>query len=361
LGTLGFQTPTTTRDLPNTTPFAVDLYGMLAEARDASVNAMAIEVSSHALDQHRADGLEFDAAVFTNFTQDHLDYHETMEAYAAAKWRLFSAIPGQSDKAFRAAFNVGDELGSQWARRYESLGSPIRFATSETLGPLEIGLLPLSVKLHEIEGVLGFHDHGVWKPVSRVTIPLGGNYNVENAASAAAGMLALGYPVEEIAELLPQVHAVPGRFEAVGNDRGIGVIVDYAHTPDALEKLISSVRELGANRVITVFGCGGDRDRTKRPKMARAASLMSDLTVATSDNPRTEDPQAILNEVSAGIVEGRDHAAIVDRGEAIAYAVGQARQGDVVIVAGKGHETYQIIGHEKIDMDDRDLIRRALA
>jgi len=193
-----------------------------------------------------------------------------------------------------------------------------------------------------------------------VEVPIGGNFNVSNCLSAAAGLLALGYDLSAIAESLPKVHPVPGRFEAVRNDRGIGILVDYAHTPDALEKLLESVRELKPGRIITVFGCGGDRDATKRPKMARAASERSDVTVATSDNPRTEDPASILEQVKAGIVADSESVAIVDRREAVTYAVKIAQPGDVVVIAGKGHENYQIIGRTKFPMDDRELAREAL-
>jgi UDP-N-acetylmuramoyl-L-alanyl-D-glutamate--2,6-diaminopimelate ligase len=200
-------------------------------------------------------------------------------------------------------------------------------------------------------GDLGFHA------------PLGGGYNVENLTSAVCGMVALGYDLNEliyVMEAASQVRPVPGRFEPVLNDAGIGILVDYAHTPDALEKLLDAVRPLTKGRVITVFGCGGDRDRTKRPKMAKAASERSDITVVTSDNPRTEDPQTILDEVLTGIVSGRESIAIIDRREAIAHAIKIAEPGDVVVIAGKGHENYQIIGKTKYPMDDRELARDAL-
>jgi UDP-N-acetylmuramoyl-L-alanyl-D-glutamate--2,6-diaminopimelate ligase len=352
LGTLGFQIPGEERELRNTTPMTVELLALMGEARDAQVEEMAIEVSSHALAQHRADGVEFDAAVFTNLTQDHLDFHGTMEEYAHAKWRLFSALPEASRKPFQAAFNLDDPTGLAWSQRSDGVAkSPLRFATSPTQGPLDLLLMPTKVGLSAIESEL---NH------LKVTIPIGGSYNVENAAAAAAGMMGIGYMVEEIAQLLPKVHPVPGRFESVPNDHNLNVIVDYAHTPDAITKLLESVRALSSARILTVFGCGGDRDRTKRPLMAQAASHLSDVTVVTSDNPRTEDPQTILKEVMAGIEGGKESVAIVDRAEAIAYAVKLAKPGDVIVIAGKGHETYQIIGHTKHPMDDRQLVREAL-
>ena len=348
LGTLGFQLPGEDRELQNTTPFAVELYGMLAEARDRRVRALAIEISSHALAQRRADGVEFDAAVFTNLTQDHLDFHGTMEEYATAKWRLFSDLPRLSEKPFRAAFNMEDATGREWAAREDGAdATPIRYGLNEENGPLDILFHADSVRVDAIEGQL----NGI-----PVRIPLGGMYNVQNAACAAAGMMALGYSAEAIAPLLSQVRPVPGRFEAVPNDRGFGVLVDYAHTPDALYKLLISVRELSPARVLTVFGCGGDRDRAKRPLMARAASELSDLTIVTSDNPRTEDPGAIIKETVAGILPGREHREIEDRREAVAAAIRQAQPGDVVVIAGKGHENYQIVGHTK-----HQLVQEALS
>lgn len=352
LGTLGFQLPDEIRELSNTTPFAAELYEMLAEARDRSVEAMAAEISSHALAQRRADGVEFDAAVFTNLTQDHLDFHLTMGEYAAAKWRLFSELPRMSSKGFRAAFNMEDATGREWAARTDGAdAAPLRFGLSAENGPLDLLFETTEVRVDSIEGRLN---------QAPVRIPLGGSYNVHNAASAAAGMMALGYSAEEIVALLPQVRPVPGRFEAVPNDRGLGVIVDYAHTPDALYKLLISVRELGTSRVITVFGCGGDRDRAKRPLMARVASELSDLTIVTSDNPRTEDPVQIIHEAVTGIQPGQEYRAIEDRAEAVAEAIRGAQPGDVVVIAGKGHETYQIIGHTKHHLDDRELVRESL-
>jgi len=363
LGTLGFQIPGEERELSNTTPFAVELYNLLAEARDKGVEALAMEVSSHALAERRADGVEFDAGVFTNLTQDHLDFHGSMEEYEAAKFRLFSDLPKQSAKRFFSVVNVDDPAG----RRLEDClagGRIWRFGVTETL---ELGKLSAdydliayaqTIAVDRIEMVLnlGLDDIGL-----RFTSQLGGSYNVENLAAAVSALIALGVKPDEACRVAESARAVPGRFEAVRNERGIGILVDYAHTPDALEKLLDAVRPLTSGRVITVFGCGGDRDRTKRPKMARAASERSDITVVTSDNPRTEDPQTILDEVLTGIVAGRESVDIIDRREAIAHAVKIAQPGDVVVIAGKGHENYQIIGRTKYPMDDREMAREALA
>ncbi|AIE88159.1 UDP-N-acetylmuramoylalanyl-D-glutamyl-2 [Fimbriimonas ginsengisoli Gsoil 348] len=350
LGTLGFKLPDETRELPNTTPFAVDLYNLLAEARDKGIEALAMEVSSHALAQKRVDGVEFDAAVFTNLTQDHLDYHGTMAEYEAAKWRLFTELPAQSSKAFRAAFNIDDAVGLRWSERFDGpLSYGIDNPSAILLGkPAEVGVDRIRLTVREGDTRKEF------------VTSLGGSYNVYNLMSAVAGARCLDIPLGYISLAASGLHAVPGRFEPVLNDQGIGILVDYAHTPDAVEKLLEAVRPLTDGRVITVFGCGGDRDRAKRPLMARAASERSDLTVVTSDNPRTEDPAAILQEVVSGIAPGRSYVAIQDRGEAVAHAVLAAHPGDVVVIAGKGHENYQIIGREKIHMDDRELARAAL-
>lgn len=351
LGTLGFQIPGEDRELQNTTPFAIELNELLAEARDAGVDSIAMEVSSHALAGGRVDGIEFDAAVFTNLTQDHLDFHGSMEAYEAAKVRLFSELPRQSAKDFRWAANLDDAAGRRLAARMTgpgvSFGGSDRSEASLRVDALEVGIDHLLLNLRAQEDVT-------------VRVPLGGAYNVENSSSAVAGMLALGYSLGEIGPALGKVRPVPGRFEPVPNDAGLGILVDYAHTPDALEKLLDAVRPLTSGRILTVFGCGGDRDRNKRPKMAKAASERSDLTIVTSDNPRTEDPQAILDEVRGGIVAGAESLAIIDRGQAVAQAIGMAQPGDVVVIAGKGHENYQIIGRTKHPMDDRELARQGL-
>jgi UDP-N-acetylmuramoyl-L-alanyl-D-glutamate--2,6-diaminopimelate ligase len=351
LGTLGFGLPDEHRELQNTTPMAVELYNLLAEARDLGIEALAMEVSSHSLAQRRVDGVEFDAAVFTNLTQDHLDYHGDMASYAEAKHRLFTVLPTQTHKRFVAAFNVDDPRGARWA--LEQNGATVTYGMDAP--EADVRGQAVEVRVDGIRLKLGYEGE------REVRVPLGGNYNVENAISATAGMIALGFSFPVVCDALEKVHPVPGRFETVDNDLGIGVLVDYAHTPDAVEKLLLSVRQLEHRRVITVFGCGGDRDRTKRPKMARVASELSDLTVVTSDNPRTEDPEAIVKEVSTGIASGRESICIVDRAEAIDYAIGRAGPGDVVVLAGKGHENYQIIGHTKHFMDDRLMAKEALA
>ena len=355
LGTLGFSLDgRETVVLNNTTPFCVETYDLVAQARDAGVRAMAMEVSSHALAERRVDGLEFDVAVFTNLTQDHLDFHGTMEAYWAAKLRLFTNLPALSQKEFVTVANSDDRALASGLGQH-IFGRLLWFSRRDP--HVNVTAEEIAVSVARIEGEMT-------DPAGdrvRFEAPLGGDYNVENLLAAVGAIIGAGYGLRELVPLLARLRPVPGRFEPVANSLGIGVLVDYAHTPDALEKVLDTARALTKGRLIAVFGCGGDRDRTKRPKMARAASERADLTVVTSDNPRTEDPTAILAEVLAGIVPGREAIAIEGRREAVAHAIRVARPGDTVVIAGKGHEDYQILGRTKVPMDDRELAREALA
>jgi len=349
LGTLGFQFPGHAEELPNTTPFVIDLYNLLDEARTAGVEAMVMEVSSHALAQKRADGLEFDVAAFLNLTQDHLDFHGSMAEYAGAKHRLFTELRDESTKDMTAIFNLDDATGREWDGLYEG---PTR-SFSQSCADASLRGIPESVGLESLR--IRFESGGA---TAVATVPLGGSYNVENSVAATAILLALGYELEDAARAMETVRPVPGRFEPVRNDKGFTVIVDYAHTPDAVAKLLAAIRPLTSGRVITVFGCGGDRDRVKRPLMAQAATAGSDYVVATSDNPRTEDPEAILADVRPGLTG--EFEVIVDRAEAIRSAIGRATPGDTVVIAGKGHENYQILGKVKHHFDDREVAREAL-
>jgi UDP-N-acetylmuramoyl-L-alanyl-D-glutamate--2,6-diaminopimelate ligase len=349
LGTLGLKTPAGMRELSNTTPFSVELNLLLKEALEAGAQDFVMEVSSHALQEKRCDGVEYDVGLFTNLTQDHLDYHHTMEAYAEAKFRLFSDLPRQSEKPFVAVLNAEDPVGAEWAKSLDS--RVLLYGLREG----ELRAEPIEVRVDGLEMDLTQGDER-----ARLACGLGGSYNVWNCLAAAAALRALDVSLEDAARALGSAKPVPGRFEAVPNDKGIGILVDYAHTPDALEKLLAAVRPLAEGRVITVFGCGGDRDRTKRPIMARVVSEGSDVAVVTSDNPRTEEPDAIVADVEKGLLPGTESKTIVDRREAVAYAVGLAEPGDVVVIAGKGHENYQIIGKTKHPMDDRVLAQEAL-
>lgn len=367
LGTLGFQCPGVERELSNTTPFAVELYGMLAEARDAGVEALAMEVSSHALAEKRCDGVEFDVGVFLNLTQDHLDLHGTMEAYKAAKMRLFKELPALSEKRFTAAVNLGDPAGENFQLPGGVAYALVAEETEDgydgclTGLPTRIGLTSIEMEL----GALGLCD-------GTVKASVGGGYNAENVLSACAALYALAEStdlfqgdrsqtkLELLAGLASAIRPVPGRFEPVPSTRDLDVVVDYAHTPDAVEKLLAAVRPLARGKIHVMLGCGGDRDRAKRPLMARAAVEGADRVILTSDNPRTEDPEAILDDMTAGLRAGK-YERIADRAEAIRAAISGAAPGDAVVIAGKGHETYQIVGRTKHPFDDRMVAREALA
>lgn len=345
LGTLGFATDAQKlKILANTTPFALDLQEMLAQAVEAGCKAVAMEVSSHALAEKRVYGVEFDAAVYTNFTQDHLDYHGSMDAYRLAKRKLFEELP--SSKPLSAVFNTEDPVVREEASRFS--GEKVLFGAQ---GDLRVE--NVQIGLTESRFSLLYKGETV-----EIVLPLGGGYNVQNFLSVAGALLALGYSLETIREVAPKLPNVPGRFEAfqVG---AVTAIVDYAHTPDALETLLRNVRELTSGKVSVVFGCGGDRDASKRPLMGKAAAEGADLVIITSDNPRTEDPLKIIQDIVPGI-EGVEMVVEPDRPAAIVLAIDRAEPGDTVVVAGKGHEDYQIIGHEKFPMDDRKMVCSAL-
>ncbi len=375
--------------LANTTPFSIELNAMLAEAVERGCQAVAMEVSSHALAERRVDGIEFDVAVFTNLTQDHLDYHGTMEAYEAAKWRLFSELPlsanalcrgegaGGWGKQLIAVLNADDQVQANWvARRFDDEDWVPTICWWSLSDPgWDIYGTEARVEIEQIRITLygscdPTRDHGA--PIT-ILSPLGGAYNVSNLTCAAAVIDSLGNNLNEMGNVFSGLRPVPGRFEPVPNDSGIAVIVDYAHTPDALEKLLSTVRPLTKGKVITVFGCGGDRDKSKRPLMARAAQEGSDIVVVTSDNPRTEDPMEIIRDCMDGMsgMDGPDpdnpsnpsNASIriePSRPDAVNLAILLAEPGDTVVIAGKGHENYQIIGRTKHPMDDRELAREGL-
>jgi UDP-N-acetylmuramoyl-L-alanyl-D-glutamate--2,6-diaminopimelate ligase len=331
------------REVVRTTPEAIDLQRDFREMVDAGDQACAMEVSSHALALHRADAIHWDVAVFTNLTQDHLDFHETMEEYFLAKRRLFLARPAA------AVVNVDDPYGRRLAAE---LDDPITFATS---GDADWRAL-------DVHSGLRGSRFRVCSPVGELEVrsALPGRFNVSNLLGALAAARAVGVEPEVAVTALAGAGRVPGRFEPVEEGQDFAVVVDYAHTPDSLENVLRSARELaGGNRVLCVFGCGGDRDRGKRPLMGAIAADLADLAIVTSDNPRSEDPDAIIAEVVAGAKE--DVETIVDRREAIERAVGLARPGDVVVIAGKGHEQGQEFADgRKVPFDDVTVAREAL-
>jgi UDP-N-acetylmuramoyl-L-alanyl-D-glutamate--2,6-diaminopimelate ligase len=325
-----------TLDGARTTPEAPVLQQALAAQRDRGCRASALEVTSHALVQHRVDGICFDVAVFTNLSQDHLDYHHTMEAYFEAKAELFTPT-----RCRRAVVNVDDPYGRRLLDRaaVPTTGFSLREATE-----LQAGL-----------GGSSFRLFG-WP----VRLGLGGTVNVENAIAAAHAAQLLGVPEQTIAEALSDAGPVPGRFEILPAADGVTVVVDFAHTPAGLAQLLRATRP-PAGRLVLVFGCGGDRDRGKRPAMGKVAGELADAVVITSDNPRSEDPAAIIEQVRAGLVAATPCTLQPDRREAIAEALRQARPGDVVVIAGKGHETTQEIGGSLLPFDDREVARQELA
>ena len=334
----------------HTTPFSVELQKQLASAVAAGSQYIAMEVSSHALAQGRVKNCGFEVAVFTNLTQDHLDYHPNMEEYFQAKALLFSPEYLQG----RAIINLDDPYGQ---RLIANLPPEQVWSYSITNSEADLYTSNLNYQATGVSGIL--HTPAGEIPF---TSPLVGQFNLANLLAAVGAVLSLEVKLSVVAATLPQFVGVPGRMERVQiqDAQDISVIVDYAHTPDSLENLLKAARPFVSGKTICVFGCGGDRDRTKRPLMGQIAAELADLVVVTSDNPRTENPQKILDDVVAGIPEPTKPIVIGDRAQAIATAISQAVSGDGVLIAGKGHEDYQILGTEKIHFDDREQARKAL-
>ena len=352
LGTVGYRIGAEVREATRTTPEAPDVQALLREMAERQCGACAMEVSSHALSLRRVDDITFAAAIFTNLTRDHLDFHADMDEYFRAKRRLFEMLPRDAP----SLVNLDDPRG---AALLAAGGRPLTYAINRpadvTPGPLSFSLAGLSFDVRTPRGTL------------QVTSKLVGRPNVYNILAAVSAASALDLPLDAIARGLRSLEGVPGRFQVVSDAKDeVTVVVDYAHTDDALRNLLETARPLAPGRLITVFGCGGDRDRTKRPLMGAVAGRLSDLIVVTSDNPRGEDPNRIIEEVRRGItVDTRRDSAqrvltIVDRKAAIAKAIEVARAGDVVLVAGKGHEKYQVIGAQTLPFDDVAVAREAL-
>jgi UDP-N-acetylmuramoyl-L-alanyl-D-glutamate--2,6-diaminopimelate ligase len=324
LGTIEARVGGERRGVKRTTPEAIDLQRTFREMLDAGDRSCAMEASSHASELHRLDRVRFAALAFTNLTQDHLDFHGTMERYFDAKRRLF--LDGRPP----AAINIGDPWGRKLAQdRPDAL--TFGFADDAELGP---------------------------DALAGIELRLRGRFNAENALAAFAVGRLLGIDDDAVARGLESVRGVPGRFESVDEGQPFEVVVDYSHKPDALESVLRTARELATGRVLCVFGCGGDRDRGKRPLMGRIAAELADVAILTSDNPRSEDPLAIIDEVLAGV--SSEIAVEPDRAAAIAFAIGAARDGDVVVIAGKGHEQGQEFADRTIPFDDRQVARDAL-
>jgi len=351
MGTVTYRIGTNEFTATRTTPEAPALQGMMRQMVDAGCGACVMEVSSHALALGRADSIHFAAAIFTNLTRDHLDFHMNMEDYFAAKRRLFEMLPRDAP----ALINVDDPRGGAMG---EAAGRPVTYAVNRaadvTPGPLSFSFAGLEFDARTPRGAV------------HVRSPLMGRPNVYNILAAVGATAALGLPLEAIERGVERLEGVPGRFERASSaDDDITVIVDYAHTDDALRNLLEMARPLAARRLITVFGAGGDRDRTKRPLMGMVAARLSDVVVITSDNPRSEDPARIIDEVNLGAQpemkqRGAEVVTIVDRREAILHAVTHAKAADVVLIAGKGHEKYQEIGGVTLPFDDVAVAREAL-
>ena len=353
LGTVAYRIGAETREATRTTPEAPDVQGLLAEMVDNACGACVMEVSSHALALHRVDAVSFAAAVFTNLTRDHLDFHADMEHYFQAKRRLFQLLPRDCP----SVINADDPRASTLI---ETVGKSTTYGINR---PADVSPAPLS---YSLEG-LSFE---VKTPRGAVNVrsALVGRPNVYNILAAVATALALDLPIDAIENGIAALDRVPGRFQVVSSSQDdVTVVVDYAHTDDALRNLLETARPLASGRIITVFGCGGDRDRTKRPLMGAVAGRLSDVILITSDNPRNEDPARIIEEIQRGITpdtrrdSGQLTQSVVDRQTAIEQAVGTAMPGDLVLIAGKGHEKYQVIGSRTLPFDDVEVARAALS
>ena len=348
IGTLGSRI--NGREIPGerTTPESIEVQKLLGDMVAEGVSLAVMEVSSHALDLGRVSGCEFDVGIFTNLTQDHLDYHKTMEDYLLAKSTLFSNLKG--NKQPKLSILNGDDSSFKMLR--EASAAPV--VSYGIDNEADYRAENVEVTSDGVRFVVRFREG-----LQTIMYSTPGVFSVYNALAAFAWGVERGYSAGSVAEALAEIPGVPGRFESVRLGQPFQVIVDYAHTPDGLENVVRTAKSFTKGRLITVFGCGGDRDRGKRPIMAEAASQWSDFVIVTSDNPRTEDPDQIIKEVLFGI-SGVDHVALRDRREAIWSACRMAKAGDTILIAGKGHETYQIFGTEVHPFDDREVAREAL-
>lgn len=354
IGTINYRFGNMSVPAPNTTPFASELQRFLAYIVGQGGKACVMEVSSHALALGRVEGVNFDVAIFTNLTQDHLDFHKTMDAYALAKAKLFTMLDPSSAKTFPkcAVMNADDP----WTEKMSS-AARVPILRYRLEGPSD-----LYAKGLVCDAAGSRFELHTPKGHSLVRLPLLGEYNVMNALAAAGAALSQGIALDKVVEGLEKVSEVPGRMERLFSSKGFTVVVDYAHTEDALRQVMKALRKLKPKHLVTVFGCGGDRDRTKRPLMGEAAALMSDEVIVTSDNPRSEDPGRIALDVEVGVrrVRSDHYLTILDREAAIAKAFSLADTGDIVLIAGKGHENYQILASQTIPFDDREVARRLL-
>ncbi|MDI9480723.1 MAG: UDP-N-acetylmuramoyl-L-alanyl-D-glutamate--2,6-diaminopimelate ligase [Bacillota bacterium] len=345
MGTLYARLGSISKDYGHTTPESVDIQEFFRLLVDNGAEYAVMEVSSHALELGRVDSIDFDVALFTNLTQDHLDYHKTMEKYRDAKLKLFTMIKNQP-----ASYCIIN--GDDPAAEYFTQASQVPYYTYGIKSAADIRAVKIHNTLKNSQFEVVFANQSF-----DIKMKLIGEFSVYNALAAIAWALAEKVPIPIIQKALAAVEGVPGRFEQIDLGQNYTVVVDYAHTPDGLENVLQVARQLVQNRLITVFGCGGDRDRTKRPLMGAIAGQYSNFCIITSDNPRTEDPQAIIDDILPGLeqIETARYAVIPDRREAIKHAIHIAKEGDLVVIAGKGHETYQLVMGQVLDFDDRQV------
>jgi len=358
MGTIEYRYQDKAKPAVHTTPESVDMQQWIAEAREHGANALVMEVSSHGLELARIDGCHFDAVLFTNLSQDHLDFHGTMEDYFNSKAKLFTEILPASCKTHKRTYLNWDD---SYARRIAEKIAAIRCGRDTTLE------YHISKEAYALDGIVAT----IATPEDCIEIhsSLIGRFNLQNILLAVAACHGLGIPVQTLAEGIDKMPGVPGRMERIPCPTGRAVFVDYAHTPDALLRVLETLREFTQGRLITVFGCGGDRDKEKRPLMGAATARFSDIMLVTSDNPRTEDPDQIIQQILPGLAQegikeltpkgGTGFLVETDRHQAIRKAIGMAQPGDVILIAGKGHEDYQIIGTKKRHFDDREEALRA--
>lgn len=356
IGTVHIMIGDISYPINNTTPDVVDLQHILHQMVAEGVSHCVMEVSSHALELGRVAGVEFDTAVFTNLTQDHLDFHKTFENYLAAKCKLFEQVSGENQYKSNkgAVINIDAPYGE---RVIQKTTAPTITYSTHGIGSLNAAHINMSTKTSEY---VVQYDGKSYSILMNTT----GLFNIYNTLAAIGACIHEGISLEDIEQALRSFTSVPGRFELIEEGQDFAVVVDYAHTPDGLENILETAEAIKENRIIVVFGCGGDRDATKRPIMGRIAAEYGDIIYVTSDNPRTEDPVQIVKDVEVGVKKalrnGTSYEVIVDRREAIQKAIHEAKTGDIVIIAGKGHETYQILKDQTIHFDDREEARQAL-
>ena len=356
IGTIQIMMEEEVFPIHNTTPDVVELQHTLAIMRDKGMDYVVMEVSSHALDQNRVAGIEFDTAVFSNLTQDHLDYHKTLENYKLAKAKLFDLLGREGVKENKTAVvNADDEAGKTMLEHAHCRHLTYGIDNKAALQATNVEVLASGANFTLAEEFIGEMD---------LKLHITGIFNVYNVMAAVGAAIAEKIDPAIIHKALVNFTSVPGRFELVKAGQDFSIIVDYAHTPDGVENVLNTARRIAKKKIIAVFGCGGDRDRTKRPIMGRLAAKLADVVIATSDNPRSEDPAFILSEVEAGVKEtigDKHHECIIDRREAIFRAVELAESDDIVIILGKGHEDYQILKDKTIHFDDKEVAREAVA